>query len=209
MKNIFKTISLLTIFILMFTLVGCKEPHEHKFVDKKCECGEVHDCSYIDGICECGYINQELRVEFINNNLKNSNYTSSNYNKKIEFSGVILLEENTSSEFNGATYNVTSTIKKLNDKGILEENTLTEESTEPTEISLELKAEYFSEFNINDKTVEGKILDSAAQTFIGTSATNIEIKVTLNNDLKVSNITLKYIDSETNFNVSISVSYNY
>ena len=141
MKNIFKTISLITIFILMFTLVGCTEPHEHKFENGKCECGEIHDCTYTDGICECGKVDEELRVAYFNNSLKNANYKSSNYTKKLEFSGVVLLEETTTSNFDGSVYNITSIIKKLNDKGELEENTTTKEDTEPTEISLEIKKE--------------------------------------------------------------------
>ena len=208
MKNIFKTISILTLFILMFTLVGCKEPHEHKFVNKKCECGEVHDCTYNDGVCECGYVDEKLRIEYFNQNLVNTNYKSITYIKKIEFSGMTLLEENTKSEFNGSVYNITSVIKKLNNNGQIEETTETKEDTEPTEISLELKSEYFSKITLNDNGLEGVIKDAAASTIFGISASNIEIKLTFNEELKVSNITLKYID-ETNFNVSIIVSFNY
>lgn len=209
MKNIFKTISLLTLFILMFTLVGCKEPHEHKFVNKKCECGEVHDCTYNDGVCECGYVDEKLRIEYFNQNLVNTNYKSITYNKKIEFSGMTLLEENTKSEFNGSVYNITSVIKKLNNSGQIEETTETKEDTEPTEIALQLKEEYFVSVNLNDLVLEGKINDSSSISFINVQAKNIEVKVALNNDLKVSLITIKYIDAETNFNVSISVTYNY
>ena len=208
MKNIFKTISILTLFILMFTLVGCKEPHEHKFVNKKCECGEVHDCTYNNGVCDCGYVDEKLRIEYFNQNLVNTNYKSITYNKKIEFSGMTLLEENTKSEFNGSVYNITSVIKKLNNNGQIEETTETKEDTEPTEISLELKSEYFSKITLNDNGLEGVIKDAAASTIFGISASNIEIKLTFNEELKVSNITLKYID-ETNFNVSIIVSFNY
>ena len=62
---------------------------------------------------------------------------------------------------------------------------------------------------MSGSTLEGKINDASAQAFIGTSAKNIEVKITLTNDSKVSNITIKYTDVETNFNVSMSVSYNY
>lgn len=194
MKNIYKIISLLAVVIMMFVLVGCKEPHEHK---------------YENGICECGEVHEELRIDYFNNNLKNTSYKSSNYSKKLELSGSTLLEETTTSNFNGSVYNITSIIKKLNDKGELEESTLTKEDTEPTEISLELKKEYFSEIKMNENTLEGKINEASSQAFIGVSASNIEIKITLTDDLKVSNITIKYIDSQTNINVSILVSYNY
>ena len=32
-------------------------PHEHEFVNGKCECGEIdpeHEHEYVDGECECG-----------------------------------------------------------------------------------------------------------------------------------------------------------
>ena len=87
--------------------------------------------------------------------------------------------------------------------------TETKEDTEPTEIALQLKEEYFVSVNLNDLVLEGKINDSSSTNFINVQAKNIEVKVALNNDLKVSLITIKYIDAETNFNVSISVTYNY
>ena len=207
MKNIFKTISILTLFILMFTLVGCKEPHEHKFVNKKCECGEVHDCTYNDGVCECGYFDEKLRIEYFNQNLKITNYKSIDYYKKIEYSGMILLEENTKSDFNGSVYTIVTTKKFINlDEYI--ESTETKEDTEPTEISLQLKSEYFTKITLSDNGLEGIIKDTDSSTVLGITASSIEIKVTFNEELKVSNITLKYID-ETNFNVSITVSFNY
>ena len=209
MKNIFKTISLLTIFILMFALVGCKEPHEHKFENGKCECGEVHDCVYTDGKCECGTTNIASYIEYFNKNLTNANYKNISYNKKIELNDVILLEELTTSNFNGSIYNITSVIKKLNAVGELEEDTTTKEDTEPTEITLQLKEEYFTEISINDKELQGKVKEDSSVNLINIQAKNIEIKITLNDQLKVSNITLSYTDVETNLNVSITVDYKY
>lgn len=209
MKNIFKTISLLTIFILMFTLAGCKEPHEHKFENGKCECGEVHDCVYTDGKCECGTTNIASYIEYFNKHLTNANYKNISYNKKIELNDVILLEELTTSNFNGSIYNITSVIKKLNAVGELEEDTTTKEDTEPTEITLQLKEEYFTEININDKELQGKVKEDSSVNLINLQAKNIEIKITLNDQLKVSNITLSYTDVETNLNVSITVDYKY
>ena len=209
MKNIYKIVSLLTIFILLFTLVGCEEPHTHKFVNGKCECGELHDCVYTDGKCECGNTNTASYIEYFNKHLNNANYKTSNYTKTIEYGEIKLLEEKTTSSFNGSTYDIQLIIKKINDLGELEESTTTEESTEPTAISLQFKEEYFSEININDKLLEGKVKDDSAVSLLNVQAKNIEIKVSLNDQLKVSSITLNYIDVESNFNVSITVSYTY
>lgn len=209
MKNIYKIISLITIFVLLFTLVGCEEPHTHKFENGKCECGELHDCIFNDGKCECGSTNTASYIEYFNKHLNNANYKTSNYTKTIEYGGIKLLEEKTTSSFNGSTYDIQLIIKKINDLGELEEITKTEESTEPTEISIQFKEEYFSEINVNDKTLEGKVKDSSSASLLNIQAKSIEVKVSLNDQLKVSSITLKYIDTESNFNVSITVTYTY
>ena len=44
--------------------------------------------------------------------------------------------------------------------------------------------------NLNDLVLEGKINDSSSTNFINVQAKNIEVKVALNNDLKVSLITI-------------------
>ena len=99
MKNSLMKISLLTIFLLMFTLVGCQEEHQHKFENGKCECGEIHNCVFTDGFCDCGLLNKELRVEFFNKNLSNDKFITSSYNKKIEYNDTLLLEENVTNTF--------------------------------------------------------------------------------------------------------------
>ena len=65
-----KLLFLITVLALIFTLVSCGEdgdskpntpPHEHEFVEGKCECGESdpdyvppHEHVFVDGKCECG-----------------------------------------------------------------------------------------------------------------------------------------------------------
>ena len=197
-----------------------KLPHTHKFENGKCECGELHDCIFNDGKCECGSTNTASYIEYFNKHLNNANYKTSNYTKNIEFGGIKLLEEKTTSSFDGAngtdgkdgtngTDGIGISKSEINDLGELEEITKTEESTEPTEISIQLKEEYFSEINVNDKTLEGKVKDSSSASLLNIQAKSIEIKVSLNDQLKVSSITLKYIDTESNFNVSITVTYTY
>ena len=63
MKKTFKLTSLIIALILMFSLIGCTEPHEHKFVNGACECGEVHDCVYTNGTCTCGKVHD---CEYVN-----------------------------------------------------------------------------------------------------------------------------------------------
>ena len=48
------------------------EPHEHEFVDGKCECGEIdpeyeapHEHEFVDGKCECGELDPEHVHEFV------------------------------------------------------------------------------------------------------------------------------------------------
>ena len=55
-----KEFILITI-ILMLILTGCKFPHEHKYIEGKCDCGEEdnsytppHEHKYIEGKCDCG-----------------------------------------------------------------------------------------------------------------------------------------------------------
>ena len=62
MKKTFKLTSLIIALILMFSLIGCTEPHEHKFVNGACECGEVHDCVYTNGACTCGKVHDCVYV---------------------------------------------------------------------------------------------------------------------------------------------------
>ena len=59
-----KITSLLLVIVLAISLVaitGCQDPHEHSFVDGKCNCGATdpnyvppHEHSFVDGKCECG-----------------------------------------------------------------------------------------------------------------------------------------------------------
>ena len=330
MKNIFKVTSLILVFILMFSMIGCGDEHEHNFVNGSCACGEKHNCSYgewvvvkdateteegskervcscgaketevieklahthvfgewvvvkvateaeegskervcscgeketevieklahthvfgewvvikeateseeglkertcscgeketesieklehvhnyVNGKCKCGEIKTLETVADFDEFLVNTRYSKSEYVKEIKYNGILLYKENTSSQLKGETYYVASETQELIEDGsYLADSFIVDENAEAVVISLELLEDYFEEFTITEKTLEGKIKDSQAEAFIKVASKDVNVKVVINDNFRASSIIITYVDCESNFNVSLSISYTY
>ena len=209
MKNIYKLFSILGFCLLIVLSISCKETHTHKFENGLCECGELHDCEFIDGLCECGATNIVIDVAYFNKHLDISNFTESNYKKIIKLNDITLLEEVTISTKNMEKYDVVTTIKKLNNQGIIDTTTVNETKELETNVTLDLKEEYFNDIKIIDKTLEASVKYQSVLEFLGVSGVDAILKIILNEDLKVSKIILEYQDLESNFKVNIEINYQY
>ena len=70
-KNRLLALLLALVMLMSVVLTGCiKPPHEHNFVDGKCDCGESdpnynpnHTHNYVDGKCECGATDPSYKPE--------------------------------------------------------------------------------------------------------------------------------------------------
>jgi len=198
------------------TYVDCKcecgnvEPHTHEFVNGECSCGEKHDCEYVDGKCECGAFLILKDVTSINEHLDINGFVSYEYSRVITFSEVVLLEETTHATQNGETYDVHKVIEKLNEEGeYITEETDSSEPKESFKIDLQLLEEYFETVTVDNNILEGLVIDGYSDAVLGYLAENINVKVELTQNLKVSYILITYVDVETGFNVTLSIKYNY
>lgn len=196
MKYIKKISAFFVMFLLVISCIGCKEEHTHKFVDGLCECGEKQQGEVVD-------------VNYLNGHLNITGYKTLNYEKNITSNEVLLLEEKTVNSFDGSKYQVSSIVKKLNLNGEYETSSNEEEKSEASKLLLVLKEEYFENVLIKLDSFEADILDEYTNTFLGVDAKEAKIQVTFGKYFIVTSIVINYIDSESNFNVSIKTTYSY
>lgn len=196
MKSIKRIIAIFIMFLLVISSIGCKEEHTHKFVDGLCECGEKQQGEVVD-------------VNFLNGHLNINGYISSNYQKKITSNDILLLDEQTTSNFDGSKYIVKSVVKKLDASGEYLTTNEEDQKTEASKLSLVLKEKYFDDVLIKLDSFEANIVDDYLNEFLGVNAKDGNITIKFGKDFIVKNISISYKDIESNFIVSITVSYSY
>ena len=164
----------------------------------------------------CGEEQQEKEytVSYINEHLDASRYQKLEYTKEITADSVLLLEVKLTSELKASEYTNVTVTKKLAD---ITSNEQYEETTEETKtknienpISLKLDESYFQTVTINEKSLSGVVHQEKVKDVINVeAASDLEIKVTLSDDLKVKTIEIKYVDTLSGYQVSMKANYTF
>ena len=157
---------------------------------------------------------KEYTVAYINEHLDASRYQKLEYIKEITFDSVLLLEVKLTSELKDSEYTNVTVTKKLAD---ITSNEQYEETTEETKsknienpISLKLDESYFQTVTINEKSLSGVVHQEKVKDVINVeTASDLEIKVTLSDDLKVKTIEIKYVDTLSGYQVSMKANYTF
>lgn len=185
MNKIKNITTLIFVFILFFLVSGCTKENE--------------DVQTLD------YFKEHFNVE---------EFSSYEFNKKITYQSVLLKEEKVNAIAFNSEYIITTIEKVLASNESTEKYEITEKEARVKDISnpltLNLDEKYFESLDITSTKLSGKVNSDYSNELLGVGvATNVRLEVKLNSDLKVSLVSVKYIDNSSRFEVEMTVKYIY
>ncbi len=152
-------------------------------------------------------------LNYIVEHLKVDNFTALEYKKVINSNEIMLYQESLNVTLVNSKYTIIKSTKELDinsESGYKEETTTNESSSYNGEITLMLNSESLEEVEILEFSLKANVKDEKALDVLKISdAKDISIEITLNNDLKVSEIKISYTDESSGFKVDLSTKYHY
>ncbi len=162
-------------------------------------------------IIGCKTPEEQFDVAYINSHLDAIEFNKYEWTKTINSGDFLLLEEVKIAEKQETEFVIKTTIKKLTNISNAEnyETVEAEEVLELAEnpISFEINEEDFAVVEVKKNSLTGSVKDVA--NVLGYSVKNLQIKIELNDNLKVSQVELSYVDPTTEFIVKLVVKYDY